>query len=39
MRGLPEASMPNVGRADGAAVTSSPAWMSIPFGANWVGLA
>jgi len=39
MMGLPEASMPNVGRAVGAAVTSSPAWMSIPFGANWVGLA
>ena len=30
--------MPKVGRAVRAAVTSSPAWMSIPFGAYWVGL-
>ncbi len=37
--GLPEASMPNAGRASRAAVTSSPAEMSIPFGANCVGLA
>ncbi len=38
MSGRPEASMPNVGRAVRAAVTSSPAWIWIPFGANCVGL-